>query len=46
LRSSSVDYYAALRNAYYQTRSAEIWDRRAPHLPIAGKPAAPAPSRQ
>ena len=29
LRDSSVDYYAALRNAYYQNRVAEIWDRRA-----------------
>jgi phospholipid-binding lipoprotein MlaA len=38
LRSSSVDYYSALRNAYYQTRVAEIWDRRAQHRPIAGKP--------
>lgn len=33
LRSSSVDYYSALRNAYYQTRMAEIWDRRAAHRP-------------
>jgi phospholipid-binding lipoprotein MlaA len=36
LRSSSVDYYSALRNAYYQTRTAEIWDRRAAHREIAG----------
>jgi len=36
LRSSSVDYYSALRNAYYQTRQAEIWDRRDPHRAIAG----------
>ncbi len=28
LRSSSVDYYSALHNAYYQTRMAEIWSRR------------------
>lgn len=28
LRDSSVDYYAALRNAYYQDRTAMIWDRR------------------
>jgi len=28
LRGSSVDYYAALRNAYYQKRMAEIWRRR------------------
>jgi phospholipid-binding lipoprotein MlaA len=27
LRESSVDYYAALRNAYYQNRIAEIWGR-------------------
>jgi phospholipid-binding lipoprotein MlaA len=42
LRSSSVDYYSALRNAYYQTRTAEIWDRRDAHRPIAGQePAKP-----
>jgi phospholipid-binding lipoprotein MlaA len=28
LRSSSVDFYSALHNAYYQTRMAEIWSRR------------------
>lgn len=28
LEASSVDYYAALRNAYYQNRIAEIWKRR------------------
>lgn len=28
LKESSVDFYAALRNAYYQNRQAEIWDRR------------------
>ncbi|HSP97065.1 MAG TPA: VacJ family lipoprotein [Candidatus Dormibacteraeota bacterium] len=38
LRSSSVDYYSALRNAYYQTRTAEIWDRRDAHRAIAGEP--------
>lgn len=37
LRSSSVDYYSALRNAYYQTRTAEVWDRRAAHRAIAGE---------
>ena len=37
LRSSSVDYYSALRNAYFQTRVAEIWDRRAQHRAIAGQ---------
>ena len=42
LRSSSVDYYSALRNAYYQTRTAEVWDRRDAHRPIAGQPPAPA----
>jgi hypothetical protein len=26
-----VDYYAALRNAYYQDRIARIWTRRAHH---------------
>ncbi|MGH0036237.1 MAG: MlaA family lipoprotein [Myxococcota bacterium] len=28
LEESSVDFYAALRSAYYQNREAEIWDRR------------------
>jgi len=28
LHESSVDYYASLRNAYYQNRMAEIWGRR------------------
>ncbi|MFP6639110.1 MAG: VacJ family lipoprotein [Myxococcota bacterium] len=28
LRESSIDYYAALRNGYYQNRQAEIWARR------------------
>jgi phospholipid-binding lipoprotein MlaA len=28
LREGSVDYYAALRNAYYQNRMAEVWARR------------------
>jgi phospholipid-binding lipoprotein MlaA len=28
LREGSVDYYAALRNAYYQNRMAEVWVRR------------------
>lgn len=31
LEDSSIDYYAALRNAYYQHRTAEIWKRRAHH---------------
>ncbi len=31
LRASSVDYYSALYNAYYQTRTAEIWHRREDH---------------
>jgi phospholipid-binding lipoprotein MlaA len=29
LEQSSVDYYAALRNVYFQSRTAEIWARRA-----------------
>ena len=33
LRESSVDYYSALHNAYYQTRIAQIWDRRQQHRP-------------
>ena len=28
LREGSIDYYAALRSAYYQNRVAEIWSRR------------------
>ncbi|MGE3496602.1 MAG: VacJ family lipoprotein [Candidatus Binatia bacterium] len=31
LRASSIDYYSALRSAYYQTRTADIWRRRAAH---------------
>jgi phospholipid-binding lipoprotein MlaA len=30
LEDSSIDYYAALRNAYYQHRTAQIWERREP----------------
>lgn len=46
LRSSSVDYYSALANAYYQTREAQIWARRQPHRlrpwdPPPATPAAP-----
>jgi phospholipid-binding lipoprotein MlaA len=33
LRSSSVDYYAALKNAYYQDRIAQIWTGREHHRP-------------
>lgn len=33
LSESSVDYYAALRNAYYQARIAEIWDGQPPPEP-------------
>jgi phospholipid-binding lipoprotein MlaA len=29
LREGSIDYYAALRNAYYQNRQSQIWARRA-----------------
>jgi phospholipid-binding lipoprotein MlaA len=28
LREGSIDYYAALRNAFYQNRQAQIWRRR------------------
>jgi phospholipid-binding lipoprotein MlaA len=34
LEESSVDFYAALRNAYYQNRTAEIWERRSDHQSI------------
>ena len=33
LDESSVDYYAALRNGYYQARSAEIWSGEPPPPP-------------
>ncbi|MEE3325985.1 MAG: VacJ family lipoprotein [Myxococcota bacterium] len=38
LKESSIDYYAALRSAYYQNRQAEIWEgreHRRKDLPIA-----------
>lgn len=38
LKESSIDYYAALRSAYYQNRQAEIWEgreHRRADLPIA-----------
>jgi phospholipid-binding lipoprotein MlaA len=31
LEASAVDYYAVLRNAYFQNRNAEIWARREHH---------------
>lgn len=31
LEASAVDFYAVLRNAYYQNRTAEIWARREAH---------------
>ena len=41
LEASSIDYYAALRNAFYQNRTAEIWARREDRRPsTAGAPAA------
>jgi phospholipid-binding lipoprotein MlaA len=35
LEASSLDYYAALRNAYYQSRTALIWRRGPEHGPLA-----------
>ncbi len=35
LEASSLDYYAALRNAYYQNRTAIIWRRGPDHGPLA-----------
>ena len=38
LKESSIDYYAALRSAYYQNRQAEIWEgreHRRKDLPVA-----------
>lgn len=40
LEKSSIDYYAALRNAYYQKRMAEIWSRRDAPLIGSGRSAA------
>ena len=40
LRESSVDYYATLKNAYYQHREANIWARREHHRP-AGEETGP-----
>jgi len=34
LEESSIDYYAALRNAYYQNRMAQIWNRREHHRDV------------
>ena len=42
LRESSIDYYAALRNAYYQTRIAEIAKRREHDRPAAPEQSADA----
>jgi len=33
LEDSSVDYYSALKNAYYQDRTAMIWNHREDHRP-------------
>lgn len=41
LRESSVDYYSSLANAYYQTRTAEIWGRRGHHRPAVEDDPAP-----
>lgn len=35
LEESSVDFYAALRSAHFQTRTAAIWDRRSDHNSIS-----------
>jgi hypothetical protein len=35
LEASSIDYYAALRSAYYQNRTALIWRRGPDHGPAA-----------
>jgi phospholipid-binding lipoprotein MlaA len=35
LRESSIDFYAALRNAYYQNRTAQIWAGREDRRPEA-----------
>jgi len=45
LEASSVDYYSALRNAYYQDRTAMIWNRREHHRPTL-HPEGPGPLRK
>jgi phospholipid-binding lipoprotein MlaA len=35
LEASAIDYYAVLRNAYYQTRTASIWRRGPDRGPLA-----------
>jgi phospholipid-binding lipoprotein MlaA len=39
LEESSIDYYAALRNAFYQNRMGQIWRRREHHRAHDGVPA-------
>jgi phospholipid-binding lipoprotein MlaA len=40
LEKSSIDFYATLRNAFYQNRTEEIWARRKDRRPPAVAPAA------
>ena len=43
LKKESVDFYAAMRNAYYQNRQAEIWTGREHRRPSTAAPV-PSPS--
>jgi len=45
LEASSVDFYATLRSAYYQARSAYIWDRREHRRPEAEEEAEPSDAK-
>jgi phospholipid-binding lipoprotein MlaA len=38
LEESSIDYYAALRNAFYQNRMLQIWSRRQHRQPVDAEP--------
>jgi phospholipid-binding lipoprotein MlaA len=40
LEESSVDFYATMRSAYYQSRQAAIWDRREHHRTPSERPPA------
>ena len=46
LQKESVDFYAAMRNAYYQNRQSEIWTGREHRRPTAGSAPPAAESQQ
>jgi len=41
LEKESIDYYAALRSAFYQNRQAQIWKHREHRRPLEAAPLAP-----